>query len=92
MARQKSLRRCKRPKAWSERQLFTRRYHSDVRNFKEWCEENAIEYRTYDTAYPNDICVLSMNEYHLHDARNLIYEDAEDYFLNLTDYEKWCES
>ena len=92
MAKRVSLRRCKRSKAWSEHQLYTRRYHSDVNRFKEWCEENNVSYETYDTAGPNDICVLSMNEYHLHDTRKMIYEDSEDYFLNSEDYEKWCES
>lgn len=89
MARKKPLRRIKR---YTENHLYTTRYRSEVKALKEWCEDNYAECKTYDTASPDDICVVSLDEYHLHDSRKLILEDKGDYFLNIEDYEKWAES
>ena len=82
----------KRRKIYSEKELCTRKYHQDVKKFKKWCHENDIEYKTYSSANLDDICVLSLDEYHLHDSRMQILEDCEDYFLDPKDYEIWCET
>lgn len=78
-------------KTYSEGELCKRRYHSDVRKFKEWCDDNNVTYKTFNDADDDDVCVLSQDEYHLHDTRRMISEDCEDYFLNIEDYETWCE-
>lgn len=78
-------------KSYSERELITRRFHKDVRSFKEWCDKHGVPYSTFDTAEEEDICVLSRNEYHLHEERKSILEDEEDYFLNPAAYETWTE-
>lgn len=78
-------------KTYSEGELCKRRYHSDVRKFKEWCDDNNVTYKTFSDANDDDVCVLSQDEYHLHDTRRMISEDCEDYFLNIEDYETWCE-
>lgn len=80
-----------RRKVYSERELITRRFHKDVRCFKEWCDKHGVPYSTFDTAEEEDICVLSRNEYHLHEERKSILEDEEDYFLNPAAYETWTE-
>jgi hypothetical protein len=85
----KKTRRCRR--ACSEKELLTRRYHQDVRNFKKWCENNNVSYKTFDEASNDDICVLSKNELLESLDRSLISEDNECYFLNQDDYEKWQE-
>lgn len=78
-------------KAYSEQEFITRRFHKDVRQFKEWCDKHGVPYSTFDTAEEEDICVLSKNEYHLHEERRSILEDEEDYFLNPAAYETWSE-
>lgn len=91
MARRSKIVKRKVRRTYSENELYKRRYHKDVRDFKAWCIEHNIEYSVYDHANPDDICVLSLNEYHLHETRAQILEDEEDYFLNLEDYEIWYE-
>ena len=81
----------KRIRTYSENELCTRRYHSEVRAFKEWCQKHGIVYKTYDNADPSDVCVLSRDEYNLHDTRQIIFLDSECYFLSIEDYETWCE-
>lgn len=78
-------------KVYSEEELQKRRYHGDVRKFKEWCSENRIEFKTHDLAEADDICVLSRDEYSLGDYRISIEEDNENYYLSPQNYEKWCE-
>lgn len=80
-----------RRKVYSEKELCTRRYHGDVRHLKKWCEEHGMILKHYDVAEPEDVCVLSRNEYHLHEQRSAVCENEEDYFLSIEDYERWCE-
>lgn len=69
-----------------------RKYHSEVRKFKEWCyNHDDIDWFTFDTANPDCICVLSRNEYDLHEYRRNIEEDSESYFLSEEDYDTWCD-
>ena len=75
----------------SQRELETRRYHKDVRNFKKWCEDNNVSYYTYENADKDFICVLSRYEFDLNEKRERCSENNEQYFLSLEDYEKWCE-
>ncbi len=81
----------KRRKSYSEDELELRRYHSDVRKFKNWCYENGIEPKTFNTADGYDICILSRNEYCIGDSRISMTEDNESYYLSPQDYEKWKE-
>lgn len=67
------------------------RYREEVRKFKEWCSDHDISYYTYDYAESTYICVMSRDEYLLHEIRRNISEDDECYFLSPTDYETWCE-
>lgn len=81
----------KKRKMYSEKELIIRRFHKDVRQFKAWCDKHGVPYSTFDTAEQEDVCVLSKNEYHLHEERKSIIEDDEDYFLNPAAYETWYE-
>lgn len=82
----------KHKKIHSQHEVELRRYHKEVREFKTLCQENGMSYKTYKEADEHDICVLSRNEYELHDMRSMIVEDNESYFLTQEDYEKWCNS
>lgn len=75
----------------SQSELEARRYHKEVRDFKEWCKEHNIYYLTYEEASDKDICVLSTLEYELHDTKSLISDENESYFLTPKDYETWCD-
>ena len=88
---ERKTRRCVRTRIQSQEERELREYHADVRKFKNWCNENNVTYHTFDDADNLDYCVLSRNEYDLHDVRRCLVEDHESYFLNLEDYEKWCE-
>ena len=78
-------------KALPTQQRFLRAYHADVRKLKKWCEENEIVLYDFDSASAHFICVLSQNEYSLHERRRDLEQNAESYFLNEEDYDKWCE-
>ena len=89
-ARHSTIRRSRR-NAYSEKRLLSRRYYDAGVRFKKWCEEHDITPRHYDIAEPDDICVLSKNDFHLNDTKSSIVENSGDYFLKPEDYEKWVE-
>jgi hypothetical protein len=49
----------KKRKMYSEKELITRRFHKDVRQFKALCDKHGVPYSTFDTAEQEDVCVLS---------------------------------
>lgn len=89
-ARHSPIRRSRR-NTYSEETLLNRRYYSDSRRFKKWCEEHGMTPRHYDIAEADDICVLSKSDFHLNDTRSSIVENNGDYFLTPEDYEKWIK-
>lgn len=64
-----------------------KRYRSDVRRFKEWCELMDIEYSQFEDAKADEICALSMNDYDIGERRYVIETNDDQYFLKEEDYE-----
>lgn len=78
-------------RTYSEHELLTRRFHSDVRKLKAVCELNNFELSTYDISKPDWICILSSSDYELGSEMIDCGENNENYFLNPEDYQNYVE-
>ena len=68
-----------------------RKYHGEVRKFKDWCNEHGIKYFSFEEAPLYSICILSRNEYDLYERKRNIEENSESYFISEQDYDIWYE-
>lgn len=78
-------------KTQSFEERMIRQHHSDVRELKSWCYDHKVNWYNFTTAPSDSICVLSRNEYDLHEKRVSLEEDSESYFLDQEAYELWCD-
>lgn len=77
----------------SASELVKRRFHADVRRFKQKCDDLGVQYYTH-TECPDStcVCILSSDEFEIQSPVKDCLVENENYFISQEDYfDKWSE-
>ena len=72
----------------SDNELETRRHHSSLRKLKAHCSDMNVELKDFNSANPDDMCVLSLDDVDLGSRRNYLTVDNDSWFVDEDNYEK----
>lgn len=72
----------------SDDELETRRHHSSLRKLKAYCSDMNVELKDFNSASPDDMCVLSLDDVDLGSRRNYLTVDNDSWFVDEDDYEE----
>lgn len=75
----------------SQSELDTRRFHKQIKQLKEYCEEQEIVLHNWNDAEDGEECVASKDEYEIGAYREYIKQDHESYFVKEEDYAEVSE-
>jgi hypothetical protein len=70
------------------RRCLLNAYKKEVRKTAKWVEDNGCSLFTWEDANPDDVCIISKNDYELHEARKNCFSDNGSFFVTTEDYEK----
>lgn len=71
----------------SDKELAMRKYNKEFKELEERCQEQQIDIRVYKQALPNDICVLSLNEFEVGEHVSNCEAKNKPIFMDELDYE-----
>lgn len=72
----------------SDDELETRRHHSSLRKLKAHCSDMNVELKDFNSANPDDMCVLSLDDVDLGSRRNYLTVDNDSWFVDEDNYEE----
>lgn len=72
----------------SDNELETRRHHSSLRKLKAHCSDVNVELKDFNSANPDDMCVLSLDDVDLGSRRNYLTIDNDSWFVSEDNYEE----
>lgn len=72
----------------SDDELETRRHHSSLRRLKAHCSDMNVELKDFESAGPDDMCVLSLEDVDLGSRKNYLTVDNDSWFVGEDDYEE----
>ena len=72
----------------SDNELETRRHHSSLRKLKANCSDVNVELKDFNSANPDDMCVLSLDDVDLGSRRNYLTVDNDSWFVSEDNYEE----
>ena len=72
----------------SDDELETRRHHSSLRRLKAHCSDANVELKDFESAGPDDMCVLSLDDVDLGSRKSYLTVDNDSWFVNEDDYEE----
>lgn len=72
----------------SDNELETRRHHSSLRKLKAHCSDMNVELKDFESAGPDDMCVLSLEDVDLGSRKSYLTVDNDSWFVNENDYEE----
>lgn len=72
----------------SDRELEIRRHHASLRRLKAHCNDVNVELEDYESANPNDMCVLSLEDVDLGSRKSYLTNDNDSWFVSEDDYDE----
>ena len=72
----------------SDSELETRRHHSSLRKLKAHRSDVNVELKNFESATPDDMCVLSLDDVDLGSRRNYLTVDNDSWFVDEDSYEE----
>lgn len=72
----------------SDDELETRRHHSSLRRIKAHCSDMNVELKDFESAGPDDMCVLSLEDVDLGSRKSYLTVDNDSWFVGEDDYEE----
>ena len=72
----------------SDDELETRRHHSSLRRLKAHCSDMNVELKDFESAGPDDMCVLSLEDVDLELRKSYLTVDNDSWFVGEDDYEE----
>ena len=72
----------------SDNELEIRRHHSSLRKLKAHCSDVNVELKDFNSANPDDMCVLSLDDVDLGSRRNYLTVDNDSWFVSEDNYEE----
>ena len=72
----------------SDDELETRRHHLSLRKLKAHCSDVNVELKDFESAGPDDMCVLSLDDVDLGSRKSYLTVDNDSWFVNEDDYEE----
>lgn len=72
----------------SDDELETRRHHSSLRRLKAHCSDMNVELKDFESAGPDDMCVLSLEDVDLGSRKSYLTVDNDSWFVGEDDYEE----
>lgn len=76
----------------SDNELETRRHHSSLRKLKAHCSDVNVELKDFNSANPDDMCVLSLDDVDLGSRRNYLTVDNDSWFVSEDNYEEMSQT
>lgn len=75
----------------SDDELETRRHHSSLRRLKAYCSDMNVELKDFESAGPDDMCVLSLEDVDLGSRKSYLTTDNDSWFVSEDDYDEVSE-
>lgn len=72
----------------SDDELEKRRHHASLRRLKAHCSDENVKLKDFNSASPDDMCVLSLDDVDLGSRRNYLTVDNDSWFVDEDDYEE----
>lgn len=72
----------------SDDELETRRHHSSLRRLKAHCSDMNVELKDFESACPDDMCVLSLEDVDLGSRKSYLTVNNDSWFVGEDDYEE----
>ena len=72
----------------SDSELEVRRHHASLRKLKEHCSDVNVVLKDYESANPDDICVLSLEDADLGSRKSYLTTDNDSWFVSEDDYDE----
>lgn len=72
----------------SDNELEKRRHHSSLRKLKAHCSDMNIELKDFNSADPDDMCVLSLEDVDLGSRKSYLTVDNDSWFVSEDNYEE----
>lgn len=72
----------------SDDELETRRHHSSLRKLKAHCSDINVELKDFNSADPDDMCVLSLEDVDLGSRKSYLTVDNDSWFVSEDNYEE----
>lgn len=72
----------------SDSELEIRRHHASLRRLKAHCSNANVELKDYESANPDDMCVLSLEDVDLGSRRSYLTNDNDSWFVSEDDYDE----
>ena len=72
----------------SDDELEMRRHHSSLRRLKAHCSDMNVELKDFESAAPDDMCVLSLDDVDLGSRKSYLTVDNDSWFVGEDDYEE----
>ena len=72
----------------SDEELEVRRHHASLRRLKSHCSNSNVVLKNYESADPDDMCVLSLSDVDLGSRKNYLATDSDSWFVSEDNYEE----
>lgn len=72
----------------SDDELEKRRHHSSLRKLKAHCSDMNVELKDFNSADPDDMCVLSLEDVDLGSRKSYLTVDNDSWFVSEDNYEE----
>lgn len=72
----------------SDSELETRRHHSSLRKLKAHCSDMNVELKDFESAAPDDMCVLSLDDVDLGSRKSYLTTDNDSWFVSEDNYDE----
>lgn len=72
----------------SDNELEKRRHHSSLRKLKAHCSDMNVELKDFNSADPDDMCVLSLEDVDLGSRKSYLTVDNDSWFVSEDNYEE----
>ena len=72
----------------SDNELEKRRHHASLRKLKAHCSDVNVELKDFNSADPDDMCVLSLEDVDLGSRKSYLTVDNDSWFVSEDNYEE----
>lgn len=72
----------------SDDELEVRRHHSSLRRLKAYCSDENVVLKNYESANPDDMCVLSLEDVDLGSRKSYLTTGSDSWFVSEDDYDE----
>lgn len=72
----------------SDEELEVRRHHASLRRLKSHCSNANVVLKSYESADPNDMCVLSLEDVDLGSRKSYLTTDNDSWFVSEDNYDE----